>query len=59
MKKLVAKLCILAALSAVYAYGASGADAVVIKPVCCTAGNGAQCCGPNTCTADKTSCGAA
>ncbi|HEY4904643.1 MAG TPA: hypothetical protein VIH89_14315 [Candidatus Sulfotelmatobacter sp.] len=66
MKKIAIRLCILAVMSGVYSYGSSlssnGSSNRQItpnKPVCCTAGNGAKCCGPNTCNADQNSCGAA
>jgi len=66
MKKIALRLCILAVMSGVYSYGrsmssngSSNRQIAPNKPICCTAGNGAQCCGPNTCTANQTSCGAA
>ena len=61
MKRLVVRLSLLGVLSSAYVIGLSAtsqAAAPRLIVLCCTAGNGARCCGSGGCSADAGSCSA-
>jgi hypothetical protein len=59
MKRLVVRLSLLGVLSSAYVIGLSASSQAAsphLQAFCCTAGNGTECCSPNGCSADATTC---